>query len=50
MMREERCPECVSPDAVKMSDIHTSTGNQYFRKFLTQDTAHRKPTRIPPRN
>ena len=45
MKREERCAECVSPDAVKIRDIHTSTGNQYFRKLRPRDTAHRKPGR-----
>lgn len=50
MMRDECCPECESPDAVKIKDIHTSTGSQYIRKLRTRITAYRKPTRSWRRN
>jgi hypothetical protein len=32
MMREERWPDDLSPDAEKMIASHTMTGSQYLRK------------------
>jgi pyridoxine 5-phosphate synthase len=41
MMREERCEEVLSPEAVNIRAIKRRTGSQYFKKFRT-GTAHRK--------
>jgi len=42
-MREERWLDFVSPEAEKISAIQTTTGNQYFAKTRSFDTAHSKP-------